>query len=154
MLCCPTSHLLSLQAGAVGLILLHGFDSGATAQRAGKIDKDWNILYHLGGNGPWIQKVDDVVTNDIAPPEGCTVQQVHMISRHGERYPTISSGQRMVDLVTRLRASGTEIKGDLSFLNNWNFFLNSTDSAQMFEQLTPTGALCWNSWGLHNWRQT
>jgi hypothetical protein len=49
------------------------------AQRGGKTDKDWNIYYHLGGNGPWIPKHDGVVTNDTAPPEGCTVQQVHMV---------------------------------------------------------------------------
>jgi hypothetical protein len=33
----------------------------------------------LGGNGPWIPKVDGIVTNDTAPPQGCMVQQVHMV---------------------------------------------------------------------------
>jgi acid phosphatase len=51
------------------------------AHNAGKISKDWNILYHLGGNGPWVQKIDGIVTNDLAPPEGCEIQQVHMVSR-------------------------------------------------------------------------
>jgi acid phosphatase len=49
------------------------------AQRAGKVDKDWNVYYHVGGNGPWIPKVDGIVTNDTGPPQGCTVQQVHMV---------------------------------------------------------------------------
>lgn len=40
---------------------------------------DWNILYHLGGNGPWIPKVDGVVEGGLAPPEGCRVEQVHMV---------------------------------------------------------------------------
>ena len=40
---------------------------------------DWNILYHLGGNGPWISKVDGVVEGGLAPPEGCRVEQVHMV---------------------------------------------------------------------------
>ena len=40
----------------------------------------WNILYHLGGNGPWIEKIDGVVKGGIAPPKGCTVEQVHMVS--------------------------------------------------------------------------
>ena len=26
-------------------------------QGAGAITEDWNILYHLGGNGPWVEKV-------------------------------------------------------------------------------------------------
>ncbi|KAI9787879.1 MAG: acid phosphatase pho5 [Peltula sp. TS41687] len=43
------------------------------------IDKDWNLLYHLGGNGPWIEKVDGVVAGGVAPPEGCAVEQVHMV---------------------------------------------------------------------------
>lgn len=44
------------------------------------MDKEWNIYYHLGGNGPWVPKTDGIVTNDTAPPQGCTVQQVHMVS--------------------------------------------------------------------------
>jgi acid phosphatase len=40
---------------------------------------DWNILYHLGGNGPWVEKSIDVVEEGIAPPEGCEVVQVHMV---------------------------------------------------------------------------
>ena len=44
--------------------------------------KDWNLLYHLDGNGPWIEKVDgdggDGVRG-IKPPEGCVVEQVHLV---------------------------------------------------------------------------
>lgn len=39
----------------------------------------WNILYHLGGNGPWIKKVDGVVDGGVDVPEGCKVEQVHMV---------------------------------------------------------------------------
>jgi acid phosphatase len=48
-------------------------------QGAGAITNDWNILYHLGGNGPWVEKVIDVVDGGIAIPEGCQVEQVHMV---------------------------------------------------------------------------
>jgi hypothetical protein len=51
------------------------------AQRGGKVGPDWNIYYHLGGNGPWIPKVDGVLSNDTAPPQGCVVQQVHMVCK-------------------------------------------------------------------------
>jgi acid phosphatase len=54
-------------------------DSETSGQRAGKIDKNWNILYHLGGNGPWVQKIDGVIEGSIGPPRGCTVEQVHMV---------------------------------------------------------------------------
>ena len=46
---------------------------------AGAITRDWNILYHLGGNGPWVEKVIDVVAGGIAVPTGCEVEQVHMV---------------------------------------------------------------------------
>jgi acid phosphatase len=51
----------------------------ARSQDAGTTDRDWNILYHLGGNGPWVEKVIDVVDGGIAVPEGCEVEQVHMV---------------------------------------------------------------------------
>lgn len=65
----------------------HGHRTGA-----GATTRDWNILYHLGGNGPWVEKVIDVVDGGIALPEGCEVEQVHMMSRHAERYPTTKAG--------------------------------------------------------------
>ena len=50
--------------------------------------RDWNVLYHLGGNGPWVEKVEDVVAGGISLPYGCEVDQIHMMARHAERYPT------------------------------------------------------------------
>lgn len=44
---------------------------------------DWNLFHHLGGNGPWIQKLDPLFGTYEAegkPPEGCVVDQVHMVS--------------------------------------------------------------------------
>lgn len=73
---------------------------------------DWNILYHLGGNGPWIPKVDGPFGDELSVPEGCKIEQVHMvgttpllpsscqmlilfqIARHNERYPTYNTGTR------------------------------------------------------------
>jgi acid phosphatase len=54
-------------------------DRAARGQDAGTTDGEWNILYHLGGNGPWVEKVIDVVDGGIAVPEGCEVEQVHMV---------------------------------------------------------------------------
>ncbi len=50
------------------------------AWTSAKARPDWNILYHIGGNGPWIQKVDGVVQEGIGSPAGCHVEQVHMVS--------------------------------------------------------------------------
>lgn len=43
------------------------------------IDTEWDLFYHLGGNGPWIQKVDGVISDTLAPPAGRVVDQVHMV---------------------------------------------------------------------------
>jgi len=45
--------------------------------------KGWNLLYHLGGNSPWIPKIDGIVDGGIDPPKGCTVDMVHMVQHHG-----------------------------------------------------------------------
>lgn len=42
--------------------------------------EEWNLFQHLGGNGPWIEKSGSNDGLSIAPPEGCSVDQVHMVS--------------------------------------------------------------------------
>lgn len=42
-------------------------------------DEDWNILYHLGGNGPWVPKVDGPLGDELSVPEDCMIEQVHMV---------------------------------------------------------------------------
>lgn len=46
-------------------------------------DQRWNLLYHLGGNGPWIEKIEGVLRSreGIGPPAGCTVDNVQMVLR-------------------------------------------------------------------------
>lgn len=51
-----------------------------SAWTSAKARLDWNILYHIGGNSPWIQKIDGVVQAGFGPPPGCHVEQVHMVS--------------------------------------------------------------------------
>jgi hypothetical protein len=52
----------------------------ALAQRPGvPSGEPWSILYHLGGNSPWIPKINGIVADGIDPPAGCKVEQVHMV---------------------------------------------------------------------------
>lgn len=62
---------------------------------AGAITRDWNILYHLGGNGPWVEKVIDVVDGGIAVPKGCAVEQMHMV---GLSHSSLKSLHRITDV--------------------------------------------------------
>ncbi|KAL2830265.1 histidine phosphatase superfamily [Aspergillus cavernicola] len=98
----------------------------------------WNIHYHLGGYGPWIEKLDgpgDIP--GIEAPAGCRIDQVHMMARHGERYPTKSAGSRHLDLLNRIKEANVNLNGSLSFLNNWDYITSTPEHD--FDQLTKTG---------------
>lgn len=71
-----------------------------SAWTSAKARQDWNILYHIGGNGPWIQKIDGVVRAGFGPPPGCHVEQVNMVSM-GCSHPIWDErgGQERADIV-------------------------------------------------------
>lgn len=43
--------------------------------------RGWNQHHYLGGNGPWVEMIDEekLDLGGIQPPEGCFVDQVHMV---------------------------------------------------------------------------
>jgi hypothetical protein len=58
----------------------HPLVQGDDHVNATNVTSDWNLLYHLGGNSPWIAKVSGVVDEtSIDPPAGCRIDQVHMV---------------------------------------------------------------------------
>lgn len=46
---------------------------------SGYQDGDWDLFYHLGGNGPWIPKAEGLGHPDDPLPKGCAVDQVHLV---------------------------------------------------------------------------
>lgn len=65
-------------------------------------------------------------------PPGAKIEQVHMLSRHGSRYPTTGSppsifGDKIAKMAGKFKA-----KGALSFLNDWSYGLGA-------EILVPKG---------------
>jgi acid phosphatase len=83
----------------------------------------FSVLKHYGGNGPWSEGVSYGIDRD--PPAGCTVDQVIMIHRHGERYPDIGPRADMLTSLEKVYDSNiTEFKGGLAFLNTWTSFLS------------------------------
>ncbi|KAK0747888.1 histidine phosphatase superfamily [Apiosordaria backusii] len=69
-------------------------------------------------------------------PEGAEIVQVQMLSRHGSRYPTIGSnvygfGERIKE-AKKKRKGGFKAKGELGFLNEWEYELGK-------EILVPKG---------------
>ena len=66
-------------------------------------------------------------------PLNSEIKQVHMISRHGSRYPQTNStqealGKSFIDSV----AAGNTFSNELEFLNNWSYKLGT-------EMLTRNG---------------
>lgn len=82
----------------------------------------YNPLKHVGGIGPYTDRVGYGI--DPNPPEGCAVDQVIMLMRHGERYPDATTASRIQAALRKVYASNvTSWQGDLSFLDSWSFYI-------------------------------
>ncbi|KAF5669939.1 secreted acid phosphatase [Fusarium heterosporum] len=93
-------------------------------------------LTHLGGNGPW--HIGEPVTGISSEvPEGCHVDQVAYISRHGSRYPDSGAHSGWVDMARRFKESKYTATGPLSFFHTWDTPL--TNPAIQIAQLSKTG---------------
>ncbi|OQD83801.1 hypothetical protein PENANT_c015G04387 [Penicillium antarcticum] len=112
----------------------HQYTQPNTSQASGK---DWNIFHHLGGNGPWVENIHEKAASRLEIPEGCSIDQVHLISRHGERYPTRSVGNRHLMFLRRIKDTGFALNGSLAFLQNWTYITD--DPENDFGELTRTG---------------
>ncbi len=64
--------------------------------------------------------------NEYPLPGGANISQVHVLHRHGSRYPTTGAGvQRFGTALSTLIAKGnaTGFQGNLSFVNTWSYGL-------------------------------
>lgn len=95
----------------------------------------YSVIKHIGGCGPYSNRQSYGIGRD--PPDGCAVDQVIMIRRHGERYPQAVDGAKMKRGLTKLQDSNiTDWRGDLRFLPDWEFYV--TDEG-LYELETDTG---------------
>ncbi|SCU81143.1 LADA_0B11430g1_1 [Lachancea dasiensis] len=92
-----------------------------------------NLFPYLGGSAPYFSyPITYGVQSEI--PEQCTLQQIQLLARHGERYPTKNIGSKILDTYHKLCNFSSDFEGSLSFLNrNYEFFL---PEAKNFEELT------------------
>ncbi|ORY55618.1 phytase B [Pseudomassariella vexata] len=85
----------------------------------------YSILKHLGGQGPYSNRRSYGIGRD--PPDGCAVDQVIMLRRHGERYPEPAVAAVFNDVLAKVYASnltnGGAFGGSLEFLNRWETFM-------------------------------
>lgn len=83
--------------------------------------EQYNILHFLGGSAPYLQRSGHGISTDI--PDQCTLEQVQLFSRHGERYPTQNAGKKISDLQNKLTSYNGTLKGDLLFLTDYQSFI-------------------------------
>ncbi|KAL4895637.1 histidine phosphatase superfamily [Aspergillus ambiguus] len=107
------------------------------------------IFKHMGNLSPYMPNPSGFGVDEFPLPEGSRIIQMHMIHRHGSRYPT--SGDAVSDLenrVSELIQGGTKFLGDLSFLNSWKYELGKEElTALGRQQLFDSGILGWFNYG-------
>ncbi|KAJ7085973.1 phosphoglycerate mutase-like protein [Mycena crocata] len=104
----------------------------------GTSDKPGNafdVLHHFGSLAPW-QSVKSLGLPDASAqiPAGCKLEQVHLVHRHGARYPTTGAPpSAFATLLHGVAATtGVNVTGPLAFLATWEYKLGA-------EILTPFG---------------
>lgn len=129
--------LIALASGAFSYTLRsHIKDSGADFIHAPLPRlRDPSLLKYFGGMGPYLGG------KYVAPPDQCKVTQVHMMSRHGERYPTTHTGSIIAQFAKNISEASGDFTSRLEFLNEWTM---ATDDwiyslSDQLEQETLTG---------------
>ncbi|KZF26967.1 phosphoglycerate mutase-like protein [Xylona heveae TC161] len=94
--------------------------------------QDENIFQSMGLLSPYYSTPEGHGVDEYPLPPGSNISQLHMLHRHGARYPGASSGvtkfgQKMMKLKGTFKATGA-----LSFLNDWTYKLGK-------EILVPVG---------------
>ena len=107
------------------------FEDVATPQQ-GSVEQ-YNLIRFLGGSAPYIQSpgfgIDSVI------PDQCTLEQVQLLSRHGERFPTLSKGKDFEKVLDKLNKQKSTFKGPLTFLNDYKYFVE--DKSQYALETSP-----------------
>ncbi|KAH8881816.1 phosphoglycerate mutase-like protein [Thozetella sp. PMI_491] len=103
----------------------------------GEFGDRFDITKYWGNLSPWYSVSSaDYGLPHASPqvPDNCSIVQVHLLYRHGARYPT--SGAAPATFAQKLfnatRGAGFSVKGELAFLSDWTYKLGA-------ELLTPFG---------------
>ena len=105
-------------------------------------EDNYNVLKYTANHGPYSNRRSFGVSRD--PPDGCEIEQVVLIMRHGERYPSKGSMKNIEKSVGKLMSKKGSLTGSLEFLNNWKLYSNSESG--WIEAESTTGAYS----GLHD----
>lgn len=84
--------------------------------------KDFDAFDHMGPLTPYRSAPDFSVSSakHRALPAGCRVDRVHILHRHGSRYPTSESPALLVKKLLKEKGAAAKFSGPLSFLNYYD----------------------------------
>ncbi|KZT65932.1 phosphoglycerate mutase-like protein [Daedalea quercina L-15889] len=97
----------------------------------------FQVIRSWGNLSPWFSVGSGefgLPSADPQIPSGCELEQVHLLHRHGARYPTEGSAPSTFAETVQAAATGSGFSaiGPLAFLNTWTYKLGA-------EILTPEG---------------
>ncbi|ODN84281.1 hypothetical protein L202_00264 [Cryptococcus amylolentus CBS 6039] len=141
----PTSTGVEPAAAATASVYAYNDGKSGNFPLAASPPKDANsdkfdVFKYWGNLSPWYSVNSSFYgLNDTSPliPEQCEITQVHLLYRHGARYPTSGSGPTKfaAKLANATAQNGSfTAKDDLEFLNSWTYKLGA-------ELLSPFGRL-------------
>lgn len=107
-------------------------------QAKGHKEGDRNTFELLGNLSPYYVNKNSWGVYEYALPEQCSIKQVHLLSRHGSRYPD-SSIAFAKTFETGSQFDNFSASGELSFLNNWKYdqgvnLLTKLGNQQLFDK--------------------
>ncbi|KAH8697078.1 histidine phosphatase superfamily [Talaromyces proteolyticus] len=105
-----------------------------------------SIFSHMGNLSPYRPNADGFGVDEYALPYGSNITQIHMVHRHGSRYPTSKPG--VVDRINGFIENGTVFTGNLSFLNSWTYQLGENElTVRGRQELFDSGILHYYNYG-------
>ncbi|OJJ45779.1 hypothetical protein ASPZODRAFT_143661 [Penicilliopsis zonata CBS 506.65] len=108
-----------------------------------------NIFHWMGNLSPYYPSVDGFGVEEYPLPSGTNITQMHLLQRHGSRYPSSSEGlATWGEKIMNLTAKGTKFTDNLAFLNDWSYGLGlEILVARGRQELFDSGILNWYNYG-------
>ncbi|KAI2827372.1 hypothetical protein CBS133816_6481 [Aspergillus niger] len=113
--------------------------------------KDRNIFHHMGILSPYYPRADGFGVDEFPRPKGSNITQMHMLHRHGSRYPNKDEGDdfaNWIKAITNATAHGAVFKDELSFIHDWTYSLGADMlTTRGREDLLESGILNFYNYG-------
>ncbi|KNG90870.1 putative acid phosphatase [Aspergillus nomiae NRRL 13137] len=107
-----------------------------------------SIFHKMGPWSPYYLSEDSFGVDEYPCPVGSNITQMHLLHRHGSRYPSGEGLHRWAKKISEAVAKGVVFEGDLDFLNNWSSPLGqSILTARGRQELFDSGVVNYYNYG-------